>query len=73
MHRALCLTVTKLRRKSVDNFADLLAGAHGLLAKFSTGGGRAGAKGRRNGSPRAQFFYFLMYIRKKNANDDIQI
>jgi hypothetical protein len=59
MHRALCLTVTKLRRKSVDNFADLLAGAHGLLAKFPTGGG-AGPEQRAagTGAPAHNFFIF---------------
>jgi hypothetical protein len=62
MHRALCLTVTKLRRKSVDNFADLLAGAHGLLAKFPTGGGQGRSKGPpEREPPRTIFLFFNVY------------
>ena len=58
MHRALCLTVTKLRRKSVDNFADLLAGAHGLLAKFPTGGAGPERRAAGTGAPAHNFFIF---------------
>jgi hypothetical protein len=58
MHRALCLTVTKLRRKSVDNFADLLAGTHGLLAKFPTGGAGPERRAAGTGAPAHNFFIF---------------
>ena len=65
MHRALCLTVPKMRRKSVDNLGhtsqQAAAGAHGLPAKFSGGGGYQPKRAQERVPPRTIFLFFNVY------------
>jgi hypothetical protein len=65
MHRALCLTVPKMRRKSVDNLGhtgkQAAAGAHGPPAKFSGGGGYRRKRAQERVPPHTIFYFFNVY------------